>query len=112
MGQSNIERIFKHFKNPYHHAVHPQYHWTDQKVKVHTFICITALLLSQVLAKQAKDCGYNYSVEALIDRLSEVRRAEIVTITGMKGRPPKEKQLEEVEPKLLMLYDQLDKQTL
>lgn len=112
MGQSNIERVFKHFKNPYHHAVHPQFHWTDQKVKVHTFICITALLLSQVLAKKAKDCGYNYSVEALIDRLSEVRRAEIVTITGMKGRPAKEKQLEEMEPELLMLYEQLDKQSL
>jgi transposase len=22
-GQSNIERIFKHLKNPYHHAVYP-----------------------------------------------------------------------------------------
>jgi transposase len=112
MGQSNIERVFKHFKNPYHHAVRPQFHWTDQKVKVHTFICITALLLSQVLAKKAKDCGYNYSVEALIDRLTEIRIAEVITVTGMKGRPPREEQLEEMEPELLKLYENLDKQTL
>lgn len=80
---------------------------------MHTFICITALLLSQILAKKANDCGYyNYSIEALIDRLSEIRRAEIVTVTGMKGRPPKEKQLEEMEPELLTLYAQLDTQTL
>ncbi|MDH7579028.1 MAG: hypothetical protein QHH75_14715 [Bacillota bacterium] len=51
-GQSNVERVFKHLKNPYHNGVHPQYHWTDQKIRVHTFICLTGLLLSQVLIKR------------------------------------------------------------
>lgn len=108
-GQSNVERVFKSFKNPYHHAVHPHFHWTDQKVKVHTFICLTGLLLSQSLWKKAKEAGYNFSIETLLDKLMEVREAEIVSLTSLKGKPIKEKQLEEMEPELLELYQELDK---
>ena len=106
-GQSNVERVFKHLKNPYHNAVRPQYHWTDQKIRVHTFICLIGLLLSQVLWKKAKDLGYTISVESLIDMLSEIRKAEIVTITGLKGKPAKELQLEEMEPELKKMYEEL-----
>ena len=106
-GQSNVERVFKHLKNPYHNTVHPQYHWTDQKIKVHTFICLTGLLLSQLLWKKAKDLGYNYSIESLIDMLSDIRKADIVTVTGLKGKPAKMSQLEEMEPELNKLYQEL-----
>jgi len=106
-GQSHIERVFRHFKNPYHNSVHPQYHWTDQKIKVHTFICITGLLLSQVLLKKARDLGYAVSVETLIDMLTKVRKAEIVTISGLKGKPARESQLEEMEPELKKMYEDL-----
>jgi transposase len=106
-GQSNVERVFKHFKNPYHNAVQPQFHWTDQKIKVHTFICITGLLLSQVLWKKAKDLGYISSIETIIDELSRVRQAEIVTVTGLKGKAPREIQLEEMEPELEKMYNDM-----
>ncbi len=106
-GQNSVERVFKHLKNPYHNAVQPQYHWTDQKIRVHTFICIIGLLLSQVLWKKAKDLGYTISLESLIDWLSEVRKAEIVTITGLKGKPARETQLEEMEPELKIMYEGL-----
>jgi len=106
-GQNSVERVFKHLKNPYHHAVHPQYHWTDQKIRVHTFICLTGLLLSQVLWKKAKDLGYTFSAESLIDMLSQIRKAELVTLTGLKGKPAKESQLEEMEPELEKMYEEL-----
>jgi transposase len=106
-GQSNVERVFKQLKNPYHNAVQPQYHWTDQKIRVHTFICLIGLLLSQVLWKKAKDLGYTISPENLIDMLSEVRKAEIVTVTGLKGKPTRESQLEEMDPGLKKMYEEL-----
>lgn len=111
-GQSNIERVFKHFKNPYHHAVRPQYHWTDQKIKVHTFICLIGLLISQILWKKACELGYSFSIGNLIDRLTEIREAEIITITDFKRRPQKEVQLEEVEPGLQKLYEELIKKAI
>ncbi len=106
-GQSNVERVFKHLKNPYHNTVHPQYHWTDQKIKVHTFICLTGLLLSQILWKKAHDAGYNMTLENLLDRLTEIREAEIITVQSLKAKPTKETQLEEMEPELKKLYDAL-----
>lgn len=106
-GQSNVERVFKHFKNPYHNAVQPQFHWTDQKIKVHTFICVTGLLLSQVLLKKAKDLGYTSSIETIINELCRVRQAEIVTVTGLKGKASKEVQLEEMDPELEKMYNDM-----
>ncbi|HHU75862.1 MAG TPA: IS1634 family transposase [Firmicutes bacterium] len=103
-GQSNVERVFKHFKNPYHNTVRPQYHWTDQKIKVHTFICVTGLLLSQLVWKKAEILGYTASVETIINELSKVRQAEIITVTGLKGKARKEIQLEEMEPELEGMY--------
>ncbi|MEW5919386.1 MAG: hypothetical protein AB1796_00235 [Bacillota bacterium] len=106
-GQGNVERLFKHFKNPYHNAVRPQFHWTDQKIKVRTFICVTGLLLSQLVWKKAKDLGYTSSIETIIDELSRVRQVETVTITGLKGKAPKEIQLEEMEPELEKMYNDM-----
>lgn len=108
-GQSNVERVFKHLKNPYHNCVHPQYHWTDQKIRVHTFICLTGLLLSQVLHKKARDTGYTISVESLINRLSEVRMVETVSIYSLNSKPVREIQLEEMDPELQKLYADLEK---
>lgn len=108
-GQSNVERTFKHMKNPYHNAVHPQFHWTDQKIKVHTFICLTGLLLSQILWKKAREAGYSMSLESVIDELEKVRQAEIITLASLKSKPVREIQLEEMDPKLQELYDILVK---
>jgi len=83
-------------------------YWTDQKVKVHAFLCITGLLLSQALWKKTREAGYTISIETLLDRLTEVREAEMVRLSGMKGKPVKEKQLEDMEPELLELYQTLD----
>ncbi len=106
-GQGHVERTFKHLKNPHHNAVQPQFHWTDQKIRVHTFICLTGLLLSQVLWKKAQELGYTISVERLIDQLADVRKAEIISVTDLKGKPAKENQLEEMDPELQKLYEEL-----
>lgn len=106
-GQCHIERVFKHFKNPYHHAVRPQYHWTDQKIKVHTFICLIGLLLSQVLWKKANEMGYNLTPEKLISKLSDIRKVQIITMTSLEDKPKIETQLEEMEPDLKEMFDAL-----
>ena len=93
-GQSKIEKIFRHLKNPYHFSVRPQYHWTDQKIKVHTFICLLGLLLSELLRKKLFDAGMKMSLEEIIERLSNIRKSTIIYYTGKKGRPKVESQLE------------------
>jgi len=42
------------------------------------------LLLSQVLSSRAREPGYAGSLANLLDRLSEICRADIVSVAGMK----------------------------
>ena len=106
-GQSNVEHVFRQLKNPYQNAVCPQYHWTDQKIKVHTFMCVIGMLLTQLLQKLARDAGFSHSSDKIIEMLSEVREAEIITIKDLKGKPSKEIQLEEMDTEVQKLYSTL-----
>jgi len=53
-GQSMIEQSFKNLKNFYHLALRPQFHWTDQKIKVHFFICVLGYLLATIVWREAR----------------------------------------------------------
>ncbi len=48
-GQSHAEGAFRQLKDVDHLTVRPQYHWTDHKVRVHTFICLLAYLLCRLI---------------------------------------------------------------
>ena len=103
-GQSHVERTFRHLKNPYHHLVRRQFHWTDQKIKVHTFICLIGFLLTQLLWKKVTESGMKISPNRLLDRLEEIRQVEMLTLTDIKSKPQREIQLEEMDAELAELW--------
>lgn len=78
-GQSDIENIFKDSKNRDHFSVQPQFHWTDSKVKVHTFCCLLGLTLTSLLKKELADSNVKISNKKLIDVLSGIREVYILT---------------------------------
>jgi len=101
---NNIEANFAQLKDPDHLAVRPQYHWTDQKIRVHTFICLLGLLLSRLVEKVAKEkAGYTGSLDGLLDRLSTIRLAMTLT-AGVRGRPKCAWQLEDADPQALAIF--------
>ena len=104
-GQSGIEAVFAHLKDPIHLALRPQFHWTDQKLHVHVFTCVVGYLLSRALFLRASQAQAPYaSMEALLDALAEVRRVTIArpSPTG-KGRMKVTTQLETNDPILTPL---------
>jgi len=42
-GQAEAELVFRQMKDPEFLALRPQYHWTDQKIQVHSFLLRTGL---------------------------------------------------------------------
>ena len=106
-GQARIEAAFAHLKNPFHVSIQPQFHWTDQKLAVHVFICVFAYLLASVLFLKAQRAGAPYrSIEALLDALSGVRRSMLVRrALGRSGKRAARitYQLEEIEPEVAPL---------
>ena len=76
--QDCIEKIFKDLKNTKHFSIRPQYHFTDQKMRVHIFCTLLGLTLATVLYKEVLNYGYcELSKIQLIDTLSQIRRCWI-----------------------------------
>lgn len=95
-GQSKVEYAFRTLKNPFHMAVRPQYHWTDQKIEVHVLTCIIGYLLTVATYTKAKKNGYEKNIEHLLDDLRIIR---LVCRTKNKSKKIKY-QLEKIPPDL------------
>jgi transposase len=107
-GQSQVENTFKQVKDDEHFAIRPQFHWTDQKIHVHAFICLVALLLGRVIEQQARKLGRTQSLSRMMDELDTIRLAMILTPSGKRaGRPRCQWMLEQTETTTMALFTSL-----
>ncbi|MBM2817395.1 MAG: hypothetical protein HW421_4157, partial [Ignavibacteria bacterium] len=91
-GQSKVEYAFKNLKNPYHLAVRPQYHWTDQKIEVHILICIIGYMLTATAYSRArKKSEYKKNINNFLNDLHKIRLACVVRKKGTKVKYQLEK---------------------
>jgi len=97
-NQAQVEGAFKNVKNPYHLALRPQFHWTDQKIAVHFFLCVLGYLMTTLVLRQAKNkAGFKGCMDTLLDNLNSIRLAACITATGKPGKPKVAYQLEELD---------------
>jgi transposase len=82
-SQHHVESDFRRLKDPHHLAFRPAYHWTDQKLRVHAFTCVLALLLCNVLRRKLAAAGHALSVHRLLDELGAIRE-----VTGLYDQKP------------------------
>jgi transposase len=86
-GQAKVEYAFRNLKNPYHCAVRPQFHWTDQKIQVHFLICIIAYMLSvAIYTKVRAKTNYRSNIQKLMDDLGSIRLACVAKKKSTKVR--------------------------
>ncbi len=108
-GQSMIEHTFKNLKNPYHLALRPQYHWTDQKIKVHFFICVLGYLLAAIVWREARTkVQFKGSLDTLLDILNNIRLAAILEDTKTRGRIKATYKLEQMQIEEDAIIDALE----
>ena len=85
-GQSRIENAFKNLKNPYHLTIKPQFHWTDDKVRVHMFICVLGYLLSTIVWQKVRLLTeFSGSLDTLLDALNNIRLAVVLEESKTPG---------------------------
>jgi len=107
-GQHQVEAVFRQAKDEEHLAIRPQFHWTDHKIQVHTFLCLLALLLARVLEREARKRGRTEGLSGLLDLLATVRLAMVIRPSGNKGgRPRSAWQLEAGNPEARELFRQI-----
>jgi transposase len=77
-GQYHIEEAFKSMKNPHFVSWRPLHHWTDQKIRVHAFYCVLALLLSSLLRRSLAQKGIDLSIVKILTTLSQVKEVALI----------------------------------
>jgi transposase len=77
-AQSHVEDAFKQMKNPHWVSFSPAFHWTDQKLRVHAFYCVLALILSSLLQREAAQTNIRLTIPALYEQLSDIK--EIINL--------------------------------
>jgi transposase len=108
-GQHQAESAFRCLKSPHHVSLRPQHHWTDQKIRVHVFYCVLALLLCSVLRRQLHRQGIDRSIPALLEELGRIREVGILTPGRGDGEPPQlEMTLSRLTQEQRRLYGALD----
>jgi len=108
-GQSKVEYAFRNLENPYHGAAHPQFHWTNQKIRVHVFTCILGFLFESVIYRRAQKKAFgktNY--DNLFDRLEKIRLATLIEEGRQKKKMNVQYKLEKTEPEDELLLDALN----
>lgn len=89
-GQAKIENVFRTFNNPFHDAIRPQYHWTDQKIRVHIYCVILGYLLARLAyVKATKEINYKGSLEKFLEDLERIRLVMIAEKAGATPGPAK-----------------------
>jgi transposase len=84
-GQFHVEDAFKTMKNPHCVSWRPLGHWTDQKIRVHAFYCVLALLLSSLLRRTLVQKQIHLSIPKLFSELSQIKEVALF-YRGPKSR--------------------------
>ena len=70
-------------KDPHYLTFRPMFHWTDQKLRVHAFCCVLALIIASLLRRRLAKAGVEVSVAKMFERLSAIEE-----VTMLYPAPP------------------------
>ncbi|HEY5840282.1 MAG TPA: IS1634 family transposase [Mycobacterium sp.] len=77
-SQSDAEFGFRQLKDPHVVSFSPMYHWTEQKIRVHTFYCVLALTTAHLMRRHAHQHDLDLSVPALLDALAAIQQTVLL----------------------------------
>jgi transposase len=77
-AQHHVEADFRRLKNPYYLSFRPTFHWTDQKLRVHAFYCVLALMILNLLRRQLAQSGMVISTVEMMKQLTEIKEVTLL----------------------------------
>jgi len=104
-AQYHVEGAFRSMKDPRFLTVRPMFHWTDQKLRVHAFYCVLALMIVTLLRRKLANAGLALSPVDMLRRLSTIRQVALVYPAPPAAKQPfvryKLSRTDEVQTKLI-----------
>jgi transposase len=87
-SQSHVEAAFRRMKDPRFLTFRPTHHWTDQKLRVHAFYCVIALMIMSLLRRKLAQAGLPMSIARITERLNDINEVANLYPTP-KGADPR-----------------------
>jgi len=103
-SQAAVEADFRQMKDPSVVSFSPMFHFTEQKIRVHVFYCVLALLLARLMVREAERAGIRTSVRELLASLARIEET-VLLYQGERGRPRARRMLTEMSATQRRLYD-------
>jgi len=103
-SQEAVEGDFRQMKDPKVVSFSPMFHWTESKIRVHTFSCVLALMVAKLMVREADRAGMHLSVRALLSSLAGIEET-VLLYQGERGRPRARRMLTEKDATAQALYD-------
>jgi transposase len=103
-SQSQVEGDFRQMKDPHVVSFSPMFHFTDHKIRVHTFYCVLALTVARLMVREADRAGMHMSVRELLDTLASIQET-VLLYQGERGRPRARRMLTETDATQQRLYN-------
>ena len=103
-SQEEVEGDFRQMKDPKVVSFSPMFHFTEQKIRVHVFYCVLALMVAKLMVREADRAGMHLSVRALLSSLADIEET-VLLYQGERGRPRARRMLTDIEPPAKRLYD-------
>ena len=83
----HVESSFKQMKDTDFLTVRPIFHWTDNRIAVHIFICVLAYRLCALLRKDLNQKGIDCNINQFLTSMSSINR--VTTFYGDISKPKK-----------------------
>ena len=83
----HVESSFRQMKDTDFLTVRPIFHWTDQRIAVHIFICVMAYRLCSLLRKELHEKGIDCSINQYLKSMNRINR--VTTFYGDVKKPKK-----------------------
>jgi transposase len=102
-SQEAVESDFRQMKDPQVVSFSPMFHWTEQKIRVHVFYCVLALMVARLMVREAGQAGVHMSVRELLGTLAEIEET-VLLYQGERGRPRARRVTTEIDATQRRLY--------
>ena len=103
-SQEAVEGDFRQMKDTKVVSYSPMFHWTEQKIRVHVFYCVLALMTARLMTRQADQAGIHMSVRELLHTLAGIQET-VLLYQGERGRPRARRMLTEADATQRRLHD-------
>ena len=83
----HVESSFRQMKDTDFLTVRPIFHWTDQRIAVHIFLCVLAYRLCALLRKELHQKGIDCTISQCLKSMNAINR--VTTFYGSVDKPSK-----------------------